>query len=451
MNKQKEEIIRKEEEKNGFVLNSKGEYTICIPDFVDNFLKENKIKVFDKEYCIYKNNIWESLDKRNLGRMIKNQICRIEPSAYKKNTHLDIEHHIRHSVDEIKLLNIYPFKMNFINGVFNYKTLNIEKHDENNYFDYIFPYDLNLEANIPTPHFDKFISETFQNDEEMISYILYLIGYWISGVKTRQNFYILHGKGCNGKSLLIWLIENLVGEDFVMTVPISNINDRFALGHAFGKKIISSSENEDNGKAIGTQIIKGLTGNDRLGVERKFKDGKTVKLSVELIFSVNNILKFKDTSDGFKRRVEVIPFGNKVINPDASLPQKLEGEIKGIMTKVIKAYIKGTQNGITCGQKIKDTTQEYLKRAIQGNDDASVHEFFDNYVIEKDKGRVNKADLYGYFFNKTGYPNLISEETFWKIFRKWASINEIEIIEKRNGIRFIEGIHLLKEQDDNQE
>lgn len=442
---------KRKEEKNGIYFNNKGECYVDVSQFVDNFLKENKIRVLGNGYRIYKNMIWEQLDKRNLGRMIKSQLDKVELGAYKRAVHIDIEHHIRHTVDEIKLLNVYPFKVNFKNGVFNYKTLKMEEHDENNYFDYVFPYSLELGKDIETPHFDKFINETFQNNKEMIAYILYLIGYWISGTKTRQKFYILQGKGCNGKSLMIELIEKLVGENFIITIPIKDIDEKFALGNASGKKIISSSENEDNGKAVGTQMIKGLTGNDRQSIQRKYKDGRSVRLSVEIIFSINNVLKFKDRSEGFKRRVEVIPFENKVKNPDVYLSEKLEKELEGIMLKVSKAYINGVQNGIPKCLKIEEATQKYLKKAIQGNDDTSVHEFLDNHIVEAEKGRVTKNDLYNYFLNKGGGSISISEESFWRIFRRWIEINEIEVIEKRNGTRFMEGIELVKEQEDVEE
>lgn len=448
-NLSQEEIKDIELEKLGYTYDDNRKMSFNPNLTSETLTRENEFRVFEDKYTRYKENYWEIITNRDLGVLIRERIKKIEPLIYKPSHHKQIVDVLKFDIDEIKSMNIYPHKINFLNCVFNFKSCEVEKHDMSNNFNYINPYNLNLDEDIPTPYFDKFLEEIFESKGELIKYMLYLTGYLISGTKSRQNFYICKGKGKNGKSVYLQLLENLVGEDFVISPSLSKLStNKFSLGNAEGKKLIIASENQNKSTGIDTELLKNLTGNDRIEMERKFKDAQTKRLNLELIFSANSILKFKDDSYGFKRRIQVIPFNYTVKNADINLPSKLKNEIPGIMNKVIKAFIEGTKNKITICKEIEEETKSYIEKAIQIDIGENVMTFLNEYVIYKVSSQVKKSDLHSYFLKKGENASLISKESFWKKFYKWVDVNGINAVEVRNHVRYIRNIELKKDAND---
>ena len=448
-NLSQEEIKYSELEKLGYIYDENRKMSFN-PNLTSQTLTgENEFRVFEDKYARYKENYWEIMTNRDLGVLIRERIKKIDQLIYSPSHYKQIVDVLKFDIKEIKSMNTYPHKINFKNCVFNFKTCKVEKHDMSNNFNYINPYDLNLDEEIDTPCFDQFLEEIFENKGELIKYMLYLTGYLISGTKSRQNFYICKGKGKNGKSVYLQLLEKLVGEDFVISPSLSKLStNKFSLGNAEGKKLIIASENQNKSIGIDTELLKSLTGNDRIEMERKFKDAQTKRLNLELIFSANSILKFKDDTYGFKRRIQVIPFNYTVKNADIDLPSKLEDEIPGIMNKVIKAFIKGTESKITVCKEIEEETKSYIEKAIQIDIGESIMAFLDEYVIYKASSQVEKSDLYSYFLKRGENASLISRESFWKKFYKWADIKGIDVKEVRNSVRYIRNIELRKDAKD---
>lgn len=449
MDMQKEEKKRQERmEKLGFQYDEKNKLILDHNQFVETFTSENNIKLYEKGYAIYEENYWKKLKQRDIGVLIREEIKKVDKSFHTPFHHKQITETLKYDVDEIDEINCYAYKMNFKNCTFNFKNLKIEAHDSENYFSYIKDYDLNLSEETETPVFDSFMETIFENNKELIKYMTYLTGYLLSGTKTRQKFYICSGGGSNGKSTYLELLEKMIGEEFVLATPITKISSKFGLGGAYGKKMIKASENQNKNTSIDTEVLKNLTGGDRVEIEQKFKEAKTVKLNLELIFSANSILKFDDDSDGFKRRLEVIPFNAKITNPDITLSERLEKEIPAIVNKVIKAFIQGTEKGIVPCQEIIAETEKYIKKAIRVNIGETISDFLDKYVSFKQYASENKSNIYEYFLEKEKNSFAVPRETFWKGFYKWAEANEIPAREIRNGDRFIQNIKLLKDPKD---
>ena len=61
------------------------------------------------------------------------------------------------------------------------------------------------------PAFKKLLSDSFQADEYLISYVKGILGYCLTGHTNRQEVYILHGSGANGKSTLLNAITHVLG------------------------------------------------------------------------------------------------------------------------------------------------------------------------------------------------------------------------------------------------
>lgn len=64
---------------------------------------------------------------------------------------------------------------------------------------------------------DEFLTQVFNQDEELIDYIQKCVGYWMTGLMTFQEFYCLWGpQGRNGKGVFFRTLRKVMGSYFQM-------------------------------------------------------------------------------------------------------------------------------------------------------------------------------------------------------------------------------------------
>ncbi|KAF9998629.1 hypothetical protein BGZ80_006741, partial [Entomortierella chlamydospora] len=104
---------------------------------------------------------------------------------------------------------------------------------------------------------DKFISDLFDNDQEVIQYLQHPLGYGITGSTESHLWAIFTGEGSNGKLLLVELLEHLL-EDWVVPAPDEIFFKSSRTSHAHshsthletlkGARICIKEEADQNGK-----------------------------------------------------------------------------------------------------------------------------------------------------------------------------------------------------------
>jgi putative DNA primase/helicase len=151
----------------------------------------------------------------------------------------------------------------------------------------------------------------------------------------------LFGYGSNGKSVLTSLLTALHGERNVSNLPLSAmLKNQFALSDLEGKDV--NIDSELSGSTIyDTAILKKLTGNQPIRIERKGQQAYDTKLYAKLWFSANKIPQTTDDSDAYYRRHIVICFPQKFegnnADPDLSKKMAKEEEQSGIFNVLMIA------------------------------------------------------------------------------------------------------------------
>jgi putative DNA primase/helicase len=82
----------------------------------------------------------------------------------------------------------------------------------------------------------------------------------------------------------------------------------------------------------------------------------------KLIMACNDLPEMTDFSEGFMRRLIILPFDAKFTDAtaDARLDDKLKAELPGIFNRVIEAYRRlNAQNGFTRSEIIKQAVETY--------------------------------------------------------------------------------------------
>ena len=120
----------------------------------------------------------------------------------------------------------------------------------------------------PAPNWEKFLQSVFLSDHEVIDFIQVMLGYCLTGSNREQKLFFFFGKGSNGKSTLLDLVEWILG-DYSLKLPASVLmQSRHSthpteLAQLQGRRLATSSEIED-GQYWAESRIKELTGDEML-------------------------------------------------------------------------------------------------------------------------------------------------------------------------------------------
>ena len=77
-----------------------------------------------------------------------------------------------------------------------------------------------------SPQYAAFLSEIFRGDAELVEFVQRLAGYSLTGDVRERIFPVLWGAGRNGKSTLLELLQELLGDYAMSTPPETLVNRR---------------------------------------------------------------------------------------------------------------------------------------------------------------------------------------------------------------------------------
>jgi P4 family phage/plasmid primase-like protien len=152
------------------------------------------------------------------------------------------------------------------------KTGEITKLKSTDYFTFVCETNYNPKAKCPNTL--KFLGEVFdvKNEPKKLEFIQMYLGYCITGRTHLQKVLFLEGKGSNGKSVLVKLLQNVFGSKIVYILPQSALkkssgnNDFLYYARNARIMIVNESDNELN-----FNLFKQLSGDDYIKVMAKYK------------------------------------------------------------------------------------------------------------------------------------------------------------------------------------
>ena len=263
----------------------------------------NDFYYFDKQAGIWKDNAEDFI--RNYFRTATDSIQDAQKRTYILN---EIVNDVRdcswkgQRLPEPKT-SLIPFK----NGVFDVDSGEFRNFKEDDYFTWTLPHRYNPDAQCP------FLYELINSllPEEQVISLWELMGYCLWREYNYQKMFFLFGRGSNGKSTFAKVLELMLGKDNVSHVSLREIQDnRFAKAQLYRKLANISGELEYT-ELKNTSILKQLSGEDTITMDRKYKEPFTYRNYAKLIFLTNEINKSRDTTEAFYRRLYLIEFPKK--------------------------------------------------------------------------------------------------------------------------------------------
>ncbi|MDI6521430.1 phage/plasmid primase, P4 family [Streptomyces coelicoflavus] len=175
---------------------------------------------------------------------------------------------------------------------------------------------------MPIPRWDSFLSDTFGDDEkglETTRFLHILLGYSITGDVGAQILPFLYGSGANGKSVLLDVMTQILGE-YANAAPPGFLMEKgkFAehsteLTELHGRRIVVCSELKPNDK-FNEARVKLLTGGDKITARRMRQDFFSFTPTHKLWLLGNHRPEVGTGGHAFWRRMRLIPFERVVPN-----------------------------------------------------------------------------------------------------------------------------------------
>lgn len=201
---------------------------------------------------------------------------------------------------------LIPFK----NGVYDLEKDTFRPYRKDDYFTFRLPW--NYVEGAECPLIDKLFHSLVP--EERVIDLYELAAYCLYRDYPYQKFFILYGKGRNGKSSYVTVLKRLLGTGTYTSLPLHVLlNNESKLLSSLYKKLVNIAGETDYKDVKDSSILKMLTGGDAITADRKFLKPVVFHNYAKMIFLTNQIPITHDTTEAFYRRVYLIEFPYKFL------------------------------------------------------------------------------------------------------------------------------------------
>lgn len=284
------------------------------------------------------------------------------------------------------------------------------------------------------PLWDRFISDVFEGNEEIIRYVQCALGMCLSGDISEQAFFICHGQGANGKSTLLNTVRKVLG-DYAATTSFSTFdadsrneygNDMAAIK---GKRFIVAIEAEQN-KKLAEARVKTITGGDSVNCRFLYGEFFEYYPTYKVWLSVNHKPQVRGADHGIWRRLHLIPFNVQFGDKPGMKPRiyDMESLLLRESAGIFNWLLAGFKMWREDGKLIKPAAIDAATHEYQSENDA-VARFVEECCEESSKAVMESSDAYmafrqwmesqgemsRYIPNMTFWGNRMSEKGYTKV------------------------------------
>lgn len=322
----------------------------------DYILRGNKIIFAKEKLYSYGDGYYQVIDQWDIRKQIK-QLLGISFKTSKANE--TIFSLCSECVTPYQLINSSDL-LNLNNGLLDLSGGHLISHTPSVISTIRFPVSYEKEAKCPT--WEATVSDIFDNDQNKIRTLQEFFGYCLTKDTKYHKMLYLVGDGRNGKSVVLYVLQNLLGRDNYSSISLDSFDNYHVLAQLEGK--IANICGEVKAKSsVCDNNFKLISSGDPINIDPKNKEGYTITPICKMIFATNELPRVEDRSDGFYDRLLILRFEKQYkdddskTNPDLKF-QIVENEING----VFQWALKGLANLRSRGKFLRD---EYMRQAVQ--------------------------------------------------------------------------------------
>ena len=438
----KEELRITKKEKMGLAYDSKlKREKLQVDTFVKYFFSRvHLVSLQGSCYLAYHaGGVYKMLKDDEVAKIAYHTLKEVGFTGWSINYRREILEAIGNQVLEIKDTDPNKDLINVRNGMLDINDFSLVEHHPKHYSTKRFPIIYDPEAACPV--FESFLHDITLGDEELKVVFQEMLGYILVNRTYGEKSYFFYGTGSNGKSVMSQVIKAMVGEENVSHVSINKFNDKFELKPIIGKVVNIANENELDGKKMSTEALKSIASGDSLSICIKHKDAITITPTLKLIFLVNELPSTFDKTDGYYRKICIIPFRKKVLpeEQDKYLVDKLKAELDGIFRFAIDGLkrLQSNEYKFTKAKVCEDILNDYITKQNP------IIEFIQDCLQLDYSAEINKKNVregFRKWAENQGRYDLVamSDKKFWDLFKKAVARKNQPFEERKsNSNRFL--------------
>jgi len=281
--------------------------------------------------------------------------------------------------------------------------------------------------------------------------------------KPEKVLIIFHGEGNNGKTTLLEIVREALGEyagqvqiDSLMVRPKDALSSNAVntdIADLRGCRLVSSSE-VDPGQHLSLSRVKYLTGLGEVKARRLNENMITFCPTYKLVLDCNHKPVITDPNDAIWNRIRCVEFKTQIPKNeiDSNLPAKLQTELAGILHWIVEGAALYAREGFGDPPEVTAATEEYrqesdaLKEFL--GDECELLSAGDSTSWKKDRCWIPVAVLYPAYIvwaSKTGerqpLPKAFFDERLRKLGRQQDRVRpdggrDSKLVRVWLGIRF---------------
>lgn len=260
-------------------------------------------------------------------------------------------------------LDVDPWLLNVTNGTIELRTGVLRPPDRADLITKVAPVAYDSGATCPT--FDAFLSSILNGSAPLIRFVQRAIGYALTGSTREQAMAICYGSGSNGKTTLLDLVLDLMGEYGMQTsseTMMAKHGDAIPndIARLRGARFVTAVETEQ-GRRLNESLVKQLTGGDRVSARFMRSEWFDFKPTFKLWMGTNHKPVIKGTERAIWRRIRLIPFAVTIPDDeqDKDLPEKLRAELPGVLQWALRGCLDWQREGLAPPEAVTEATNGY--------------------------------------------------------------------------------------------
>ncbi|TYS18049.1 DNA primase [Rossellomorea vietnamensis] len=435
-------------EEHGFLYDEKkNAYSFNPNIFAKHFVNRCYVRsTKDGRLFLYnRKGVYEELTEVELGKIIRTLMHEGLWSSWSSKSEAEVVKTLLRESETVDEMNTMRNFINLKNGMLSLDRFELLPHHPSYLSTVQLPIDYDSEATAPS--FMQFLKEITLDNDELIRVHQEIMGYLLSAETKAEKAFFFYGGGSNGKSVLSSIITKLVGKENMSSIPLAEFSQQFGLEGLINKTVNIAAENEMGGKALKTENFKAIVSGDTITINIKYRSAISYKPHCKLVFVVNALPDSMDVTNGFFRKLLIVPFRKKFEDgeKDTELINKLLIELPGILNWAIEGLRRLRTNNY---QFSKCRVIDEYQRAYH-TEQNPVTEFFLEHIALKEGKRTRQSEFhekYLQWLNMQGIDDkgTKSKQTFWRNFKIILENECIPIVKKKvKGTVYFDGMEIV--------
>lgn len=249
--------------------------------------------------------------------------------------------------------------------------------------------------------FLDFLTDILGGDPDLVAYVLRLLGYCLIGTTQEEKFWLLVGRGRNGKGTLTKFMHWLLGGYSAFIDSSLYIRSRYGdpgadrarpeLGNLWGKRFAPTSEPVKG--EFNEQMLKAHTGRDPITFRRMRSDHLwTFEPTHKLFFLSQDAPAVEDVGPSMRGRARVVQFEQSYMGrEDRGLIDKLKAIGPGVLVLLAREASAYLRDGLPENARVLGWSDAY----ITSND--PIGRFLAERTAIDPRGRVAAGTLWNRF------------------------------------------------------